>query len=48
MDIGPLVIPYAQAAKLIQPAKRAFHAPPPPAEAIPMCSVGRMAEQGHE
>jgi hypothetical protein len=30
MDVGPLVIPHAQAAKLIQPAKRPLDYPPPP------------------
>ena len=33
MDVGPLVIPHAQAAKLVQPGKRALDDPPPPAQA---------------
>ena len=33
MDVGPLVIPQAQAAKLVEPRKRALDDPPPPAEA---------------
>ena len=32
MDIGPLVIAHAQAAKLIQPGKRALDDPPPSAQ----------------
>ena len=36
MDVGPLFIPHAQAAKLIEPGKGALHDPPPPAQATPM------------
>jgi hypothetical protein len=36
MDVGPLVIPHPQAAKLIEPGKRALHDPPPPAQATAM------------
>ena len=36
MDVGPLVIPDAQAAKLTEPGKRALHDPAPPAQATPM------------
>ncbi len=40
VDVGPLVIPHAQAAKLTQPGKCALHDPPPPAEATPMLGYG--------
>ena len=36
MDVRPLVIPHAQAAKLIQPRKRPLDHPPPPPEATPV------------
>ena len=36
MDVGPLVIPHAQAVKLIQPRKRPLDHPPPPPEATPV------------
>ena len=36
MDVGPLVISHAQAAKLIQPRKRPLDHPPPPPEATPV------------
>ena len=36
MDVGSLVIPHAQAAKLIQPRKRPLDHPPPPPEATPV------------
>ena len=36
MDIGPLVIADAQAAKLAQPRERPLHDPAPPAEATPV------------
>ena len=36
MDVGPLVIPHAQAAKLTEPRKCALHNPTPPAQATPM------------
>jgi hypothetical protein len=32
VDVGPLVIAYAQAAELVQPRKRPFDDPPPLAE----------------
>jgi hypothetical protein len=36
MDVGPLVVPHAQAAKLIQPRKRPLDHPPPPPETTPV------------
>jgi hypothetical protein len=36
MDVGPLVIPHARAAKLTEPRKCALHNPTPPAQATPM------------
>ena len=36
VDVGPLVIPHAQAAKLTEPGKCALHDPPPPAQATPV------------
>ena len=36
MDVGPLVIPHAQAAKLTEPGKCALHDPPPPAQGTPV------------
>ncbi len=36
MDVGPLVIANAQAAKLVQPRERALHDPAPPAQATPV------------
>ena len=36
MDVGPLVIPDAQTATLIEPGKRPLHDPPPPAQPTPM------------
>jgi hypothetical protein len=36
MDVGPPVIPHAQTAKLIEPGKRPFHDPPPPAQSTSM------------
>jgi hypothetical protein len=36
VDVGPLVIPDAEAAKLIQPGKRPLHDPPPPAQPTPV------------
>jgi len=43
VDVGPFVIPYAQAAKLIDPGKRALDAPPPPA---PQATPTRGAAHG--
>ena len=36
MDVGPLVIPDAQTAKLIEPGKRPLHDPPPSAQPTPV------------
>ena len=36
MDVGPLVIPDAQTAKLIEPGKGPLYDPPPPAQAAPV------------
>ena len=36
VDVGPLVVPHAQAAKLVQPRKRSLDHPPPPPEATPV------------
>src|SRR6266852_8508452 len=33
VDVGPLVVTHAEAAKLIQPGKRTLDHPPPPAQA---------------
>ncbi len=46
MDVGPLVMPHAQAAKLGEPAKCTLHDPPPPAQAAPVSNqFGRLAHQ---
>ena len=36
VDVGPLVIPHAQAAKLTEPGKCALHDPAPPAQSTPV------------
>ncbi len=36
MDVGPLVIPDVQTAKLIEPGKRPLHDTPPPAQPTPV------------
>jgi hypothetical protein len=36
VDVGPRVVPHAQAPKLIQPGKCAFHDPAPPSQATAM------------
>jgi len=36
MDVGPLLIPHAQAAKLTEPREWAFHNPALPAQSTPM------------
>jgi len=36
VDVGPLVIPHAQTAKLIEPGKRPLHDPPPRAQSTPV------------
>jgi hypothetical protein len=46
VDVGALVIPHAQAAKLTQPGKCALHDPPPPAQATPMLRTAHR-QQGH-
>jgi hypothetical protein len=35
-DVGPLLIPHAQTAKLIEPGKRPLHDPPLPAQSTPV------------
>ena len=47
MDVGPLVIPHAQAAKLTEPGRCALHDPPPPAQATPMLGAAH-GQQGHD
>jgi hypothetical protein len=47
VDVGPLLIPHAQPAKLIQPGKCALHDPPPPAQATPMRGATH-GQQGHD
>jgi hypothetical protein len=47
MDVGPLVIPYAQAPKLTEPGKSAAHDPPPPAQATPMLGAA-LGQPGHD
>ena len=37
MDVGPFVVPDAQATKLIQPCKRALDNPSPASQAAAMC-----------
>ena len=45
VDIGPFVIPNAEAPKLIQPGKRALDDPPPPqAAAVPRAAHGQQRE----
>jgi hypothetical protein len=36
VDVSPLVIPHAEAPKLVQPRKRALDEPPPPPQATPV------------
>jgi hypothetical protein len=36
VDVGPLVIPHAQTAKLIEPSERPLHDRPPPAQSTPV------------
>src|SRR5438067_5429775 len=36
VDVGPLVITDAQASELVEPRKRPFHDPPPPAQPTPV------------
>jgi hypothetical protein len=47
VDVGPLVIPHAQASKLIEPGKCALHDPPPPAQATPMLGAAH-GQYGHD
>ena len=47
MDVGPLVIPHASAAKLTEPGEGALHDPPPPTQATPMRGEAP-GEQGHD
>jgi hypothetical protein len=41
VHVGSLLVPHAQAAKLIQPRERALHDPPPLAQATPMRRAAR-------
>ena len=41
VNVGSLLVPHAQAAKLIQPSERALHDPPPLAQATPMHRAAR-------
>ena len=47
VDVGPFVIPHAQAAKLTEPSKCALHDPPPPAQATPVRGATH-GQQGHD
>ena len=47
VDVGPLVIPHAQTAKLIEPSKCTLDDPPPPAQATPMFRAAH-GQQGHD
>src|SRR5262249_6816871 len=47
VDVGPLVIPHAEAAKLTEPGEGALHDPPPPAQATPMLGAAH-GQQGHD
>ena len=47
VDVGPLVVADAQAAKLTEPGEGAFHDPPPPAQATPMLCAAH-GQQGHD
>src|SRR5262249_51779464 len=37
VDVGPPIVPNAQAAELIQPCERPFDDPPPPSQAAAVC-----------
>ncbi len=47
MDVGPPVVPDAQAAKLTEPGEGAFHDPSPPAQTTPMLCAAH-GQQGHD
>ena len=47
MDVGPLVIADAQAAKLVQPRKRPLHDPAPPTQATPVLGAAH-GQPGHD
>jgi hypothetical protein len=47
VDVGPLVIANAQAAKLVQPRERALHDPAPPAQATPVRGAAH-GQPGHD
>lgn len=47
MNVDPLVIPHAQAAKLIEPGECALHNSPPPVRAAPMLGAAH-GEPRHE
>ena len=47
MDVGPLVIANAQAAKLVQPRERVLHHPAPPAQATPVRGAAH-GQPGHD
>ena len=48
MDVGPLVIPHAEAPKLIRPRKGTLDDPAPPIEPAAVSAVRRIASQGHD
>ena len=47
VDVGPPVVPDAQAAKLTEPGEGAFHDPSPPAQTTPMLCAAH-GQQGHD
>jgi hypothetical protein len=47
VDVGPLVIPHPEAAKLTEPGKGALDDPPPPAQATPMRGAAH-GQEGHD
>ena len=46
MDVGPLVIPHPQAAKLTEPGKGSLHDPPPPTQTTPMLCAAHVLRIG--
>jgi hypothetical protein len=47
VDVGPLVIPHPEAAKLTEPGKGALDDPPPPAQATPWRGAAH-GQEGHD
>ena len=47
VDVGPLVVADAQAAKLIEPSKRPLHDPAKPAQATPVLGAAQ-SQHGHD